>query len=324
MEASPHPEQALAPAKRLRNLVPDSSHMVHMPAHIYSRVGDWEKAATANRNAVKADALYRAAYPRPGFYSMYMAHNSHFLAWVYMMQARSQLAVDCARQTVAEIPDDFLKDYAGVVDGYMAIVPETLMRFGRWNEILKEPQPAEGLPLARALWRFTRASALIALERNEEAKTEQGNFVKAIHDVPADRGMGNNTASDLLAIAHLVLEGESSANRADFSTSVAKLKEAALLEDRLRYDEPPDWIQPVRHTLGAVLLRAGKPSEAEVVYQEDLRRNPENGWGLLGLRNALQAQGKARDARRVQQRLDKTWAKADVSPDFTCYCQASK
>jgi tetratricopeptide (TPR) repeat protein len=324
MEASPHPENALAEADRLRRLVPDSSHMVHMPSHIYSRTGRWEAAAECNREAIRVDALYRKAYPRPGLYSIYMAHNMHFLSWVCMMQGRSEAAIVAARRMVNEIPEEFLKEYGPIADGYMAIVQEVLMRFGRWQEILQEPEPRSDLPLARALWRYTRAVAFTALDNREEAQVERAALAKAKSEMPPDRTMGNNSASQLLEIATLVLEGEAKAKERDFTNSVSKLEEAARLEDKLRYDEPPDWIQPVRHTLGAVLLRAGRAAEAESVYQEELRRNPENGWGLLGLRDAFTSQGKQAEAKKVEKRLRKAWAQADVSPKSTCYCQISE
>jgi len=321
VEASPEPARALAEADRLRTLVPDASHMVHMPAHIYSRVGQWNAAADASHAAMKADVLYRAAYPRPGFYSMYMAHNAHFLAWVCMMQGRSAEALDSAHGMIHQVPDDFLQTYAFIADGYMAIVPETLMRFGRWNEILNEPEPGGQLFLARALWRYTRVTALTALGRPDEVTAEREAFAKAAAAVPPDRSMGNNSASDLLAIATLMLDGETAAKTNNYDGAVVKLREAVRREDNLRYDEPPDWIQPTRHTLGAVLLRAGRGAEAEAVYHEDLQKHPENGWALFGLRNALLMQGKNKEAAKVDARFRKAWAHADVYPTFTCYCQ---
>ena len=321
VEASPEPARALAEADRLRTLVPDASHMVHMPAHIYSRVGQWNAAADASHAAMKADVLYRAAYPRPGFYSMYMAHNAHFLAWVCMMQGRSAEALDSAHGMIHQVPDDFLQTYAFIADGYMAIVPETLMRFGRWNEILSEPEPGGQLFLARALWRYTRVTALTALGRPDEVTAEREAFAKAAAAVPPDRTMGNNSALDLLAIATLMLDGETAAKTNNYDGAVVKLREAVRREDNLRYDEPPDWIQPTRHTLGAVLLRAGRGAEAEAVYHEDLQKHPENGWALFGLRNALLMQGKNKEAAKVDARFRKAWAHADVYPTFTCYCQ---
>jgi tetratricopeptide (TPR) repeat protein len=322
MEASANPEKAVAAADRLGKLVPDASHMLHMPAHIYARVGRWEDAADSNRRAMQADVQYRAAFPRPGFYAMYMAHNAHFLGFVSMMQGRSKDAIQIARDLVASVPPDFLKDYAGIADGYMIFVSHALMRFGRWDEILAEPEPPAERPLSRALWRFTRTSALIALNRLAEARAERDAFAKAVAAVPEGYTFGNNTAANLLAIAAHVLDGEMAARTGDLDTAVRSLRAGARIEDELLYDEPPDWIQPVRHTLGAVLLRAGKPGEAEQVYREDLDRYPENGWSLFGLRDALKAQGKQAEADRVSARFEKAWARADVTPSATCYCQA--
>lgn len=322
MEASGEPEKAELAADRLRTLVPDSSHLVHMPAHIYARVGRWDDAAESNREAMKADARYRSVYPRPGFYGMYMAHNTHFLAWTAMVQGRSEDAIRLARTMVAGIPEDFMAEFPAVADGFTVFVPKVLMRFGRWEEILQEPAPPEGLPLAKALWHYTRTAALTSLDRIEEARAEQKQFRAAAAAVPDDAFFGNNSSKDLLAIAELVLEGEIDARTGNLESSVNKLAEATLLEDKLRYDEPPDWIQPVRHTLGAVLLRAGEPAEAERIYREDLAKFPGNGWSLMGLRDALERQGKVGEARSADQTFKRAWAKADVKPTATCYCQA--
>ncbi|HOX58900.1 MAG TPA: hypothetical protein P5205_16620 [Candidatus Paceibacterota bacterium] len=322
VEASPNPEKAIAAADRLRTLVPDSSHLVHMPAHIYARVARWDDAAAANRDAMKADVLYRAAYPRPSFYAIYMAHNTHFLGFVAMMQGKSAEAIECARSMVAEIPEDFRTEFAPVVDGFLIFPSKVLMRFGRWEEVLAEPQPPAQAPLSRALWHFTRTSALIALKRIEEARAEKDAFDRAAGAVPPGWQFGQNYATNLLTIARYVLAGEISAQAGDLDAAVISLREAARVEDTLVYDEPPDWIQPVRHTLGAVLLRAGQPIEAAQVYREDLQRYPENGWALMGLRDALRRQGNDPDARMVHARFRKGWADADVQPPSTCYCQA--
>jgi len=321
MEASRHPEKALAAADRLGGLVPHSGHMVHMPSHIYARVGRWEHAAESNRRAIQADQRYRAAYPRPGFYGIYLIHNAHFLSFVSMMQGDSAEAIQCARQVVNSIPPDFREEFPGIVDGFLAIVPETLMRFGRWEEILAEPEPEPGMPLSRALWRYTRAAALTSLDRLEEARKEQATFEEQFAQLPKDCMMGNNHGTNVLAIASLVLKGEIAAKTGQYDEAIAHLRAAAAIEDTLVYDEPPGWIQPTRHTLGAVLLKAGKPVEAEVVYQEELVRNPENGWSLMGLRDALKRQNKIADAEEVGARWKKAWASADVTPPSTCYCQ---
>ncbi len=321
VEASPHPEWGIDAADRLRALVPGAGHLVHMPSHIYARVGRWDDAVTANLRAIEVDAAYRKAHPEPGFYAMYMAHDQHFLAYAATMEGRSERALAAARAMVAGVPASFLRDYAPIADGYMAIVPEVLVRFGRWEEVLAEPEPAPSLPLARALRRFTRAVALTGLGRMEEAETERGAFGKAAAAVPKDGTFGNNRAADVLAVASSVLDGEMAAKRGRLDDAVRILERGARLEDGLRYDEPPDWMQPVRHTLGAVLLRAGRYAEAERAYREDLERHPGNGWSLYGLGRALRLQRKDTEAATFEARFERIWAGADVRLGSSCYCQ---
>jgi tetratricopeptide (TPR) repeat protein len=255
---------------------------------------------------------------------MYMAHNAHFLAYVAMMQGRSAEAMALADRMVSGMPEDFLRDYAAIADGFMIFRAEVLMRFGRWEEILKEPEPAKEFFLAKALWHYTRGAALTALGRMDEARTERALLKDATAAVPADRTMGNNSAADLLAIAALTLDGEMLAKQEKLDEAIAKLREAVRLEDKLVYDEPPDWIQPVRHTLGAVLMRSARAAEAEAVYREDLQAYAENGWSLMGLRDALEAQGKQDEAAVIGKRFRRQWAKADITPPSTCYCQIVK
>jgi tetratricopeptide (TPR) repeat protein len=321
VEASPAPGRAVIAADRLGKLVPDSGHMVHMPSHIYARVGRWQDAAECNREAIKVDARYRAVYPRPGFYAMYMTHNAHFLSFTAMMLGRQEEAIRSARLMVQSVPQDYLNNYTALADGYMVLVPEVLMRFGRWQEILEEPEPRTDLYLARALWRFTRATALTALGRTKDAKAEQVEFEQASARVPKDRTMGNNSATNLLTIAAEMLAGEMAAQAGEYDLAIERLRNAVKVEDQLTYDEPPGWIQPTRHTLGAVLLKAGKAMEAESIYREELTRNPENGWSIMGLRDALQRQGRKQEAEAVNLRYKKAWAYADVTPPSTCYCQ---
>jgi tetratricopeptide (TPR) repeat protein len=321
LEASPAPERAVAAADRLRSLVPAAGHLVHMPAHIYARVGRWDDSAIANLRAMQADADYLARHPRPGFYAKYMAHNAHFYAYTAMMQGRSAEAIRAARQMVGEIPADFLKQYGPQADGLMIFVSEVLMRFGRWDELLAEPEPPANLPLARALWHYTRTIALIALDRPEEARKEQAAYQAAVARVPKATAFGNNPAHDLLAIATYMINGEMAAKEQRFGAAIVALRSATALEDRLRYNEPPDWIQPVRHTLGAVLLRAGRAAEAETAYREDLTRYPRNGWSLFGLGRALKLQGKDAEAAETERQFRSAWAKADIKLDSTCFCQ---
>ncbi|MDB6174079.1 MAG: Tetratricopeptide repeat protein [Chthoniobacteraceae bacterium] len=319
VEASAHPERALAAADRLGGLVPGASHTVHMPAHIYARLGRWEDAALANQKAITADLLYRATYLRPGFYALYMAHNQHFLAYTAMMRGRGAEALENARAMAAGVPANFVRDYPQIADGYVIFPSEVLLRFGRWEEVLAEPRPPAGLPLSNALWHFTRAAALNALDRPEDARLERDAFLVAAAAVPKQWTFGNNSATDLLAIATLVIEGEMAARDGRLEQSINSLSEAVRIQDTLRYDEPPDWIQPVRHTLGAVLLKAGRAAEAETVYREDLAKYPENGWALFGLASALRQKGDP-EAPSVEARFVKAWASADIRIASTCQC----
>ncbi len=220
VEASPHPERGVAAADRLRTLVPDAGHLVHMPSHIDARVGRWNDAAEANRRAIAADATFRAAYPRPGFYATYMMHNQHFLAYAAMMQGQSAVALAAARQMLADVPEDVILAHTAVVDGYMIFVSEVLMRFGRWQDMLAEPEPRSDLPLSRALWHFTRGVALAALGRLRDAERERAEFHVAAEKVPTDWTFGNNPASDILAIAEHLLAGELAAKRGRLRSAI--------------------------------------------------------------------------------------------------------
>ena len=320
VEASPDPAQGLASADRLRDLVPGAGHLVHMPAHLYARVGRWADAAAANVRAIEADAHYRTEHANPGFYVVYMAHNHHFLAFTAMMRGRSAEALSAARTMVAGIPPKFLEDFAAVADGFAIFPSEVLMRFGRWDEVLAEPEPREFLPLSRAMWRFTRAVAMNAKGQAPQADAERTAFRGAAEKVPKEWTFGNAPASVVVALAGKVLDGEIAAKAGRLDEAVATLREAVAIEDSMRYDEPPDWIQPVRHTLGAALLAAKKPAEAEAVYREDLKRFPENAWSLLGLSRALHDQEKHAEAHEADTRVAKAWADADVRPTSTCLC----
>jgi tetratricopeptide (TPR) repeat protein len=203
----------------------------------------------------------------------------------------------------------------------MIFESEALMRFGRWQEVLVAPEPKPGLPLSKALWHYTRACANIALNRLEDARSEKAAFETASAAVPKGWRFGNNSAADILAIASRVVEGELLAKEGKLEAALSSLREAATLEDTLQYDEPPDWIQPVRHTLGAVLLKTGQPAEAEKAYRADLEKYPGNGWSLMGLRDALRQQGKEAEARVVDAKFKTAWAGADIKPTVSCYCQ---
>jgi len=334
VEASPDPERGVPAADALRALVPGAGHMVHMPAHIYSRVGRWADASEANVRAIEADRAYRARSPEQGFYRIYMAHNHHFLAWSSMMEGRSAAAIGAAREMIAGMPPEFVEALAFFADGYMTIAIEALMRFGRWEEILAEPVPPAYLPIATAHRHFARGIALAALGRLDEARAEQAAFTAASAKVTDAMIVGNNGAKHVLAIADHMLAGEILFFEGRIDESVARLREGVRLEDELKYNESPDWIQPVRHTLGAVLVEAGRPAEAAEVYRADLAKNPENGWALYGLAqcararlrearsigNAPGARAAERDALDAEARFAKAWSRADVTLHATCFC----
>lgn len=323
VEASPDPGRAAGAADRLRHLAPRLGHLVHMPSHIDLRRGRWQAAVEANERAIAADRAYLLAAPRPGFYRVYMAHNRHMLAFAAMMQGQSRAALDAVRTMLAEMPEEWLSQpgNAAIVDGYFAMPAEVLVRFGRWDEVLREPEPAARFPVARALWRAARGVALAAKKDPAAARAEQAAFRTATAAVPAEAAFGNNPASAVLAVAAELLEGEALVAEGKTDAGLAALRRAVGNEDALRYDEPPDWVHPVRHALGATLLKAGQAAEAERVYREDLGRWPDNGWGLVGLARSLDAQGQAAEAAAAWERFRAAWGRADVRLTSSCFCQ---
>jgi tetratricopeptide (TPR) repeat protein len=320
VEASKTPERAVAAADRLRDLTPGLGHLVHMPSHIDVRVGQWQKAVAANQKAIVADTGYARSAPEQGFYRLYMSHNRHMLAFAAMMRGQSELALREVQGLVDDIPAAWIKENAALADGMLALPLETQMRFGRWEEILAAPDFPPELPLARAMRRAARGIALAAKGKPKEARVEQEAFIVARGDVPQSSTFGNNSASDLLNVASRLLEGEILLAEKKTEPALAALREAVAAEDKLRYDEPPDWIQPVRHALGAALLRAKKAEEAEQVYREDLKRQPDNGWALFGLGKSLRAQKKIDEAKAVEARFQEVWRDADFVLSSSCLC----
>ena len=321
VEASPTPGRAKEAADRLRDMQPGLGHMVHMPSHIDVRLGTWAQAATANRKAIEADRAYRAKSPVQGFYRLYMAHDHHMLSYAAMMQGRSEEAIAAIREMVDGIPIEWAKKNAWIADGFLAMPYEVLMRFGKWEEILAEPEPPVEFPLARALRLSARGVSYAAMGKIDEARAEQKEFLEAAAAVPEDAVFGNNASRDIISVAGALLDGEILYRDGDVEKGLARMRDAVAAEDRLRYDEPPDWIQPVRHALGAALLQAGQAAEAEQVYREDLVRHPHNGWSLLGLHQSLRLQKKADEAAQAQAAFDAAWADADIELHASCFCQ---
>jgi tetratricopeptide (TPR) repeat protein len=320
IEASPWPERGLEVAERLGTLVPGSGHLVHMPSHIFIRTGRYRDAAESNARAIQADESYFALAPKPDFYSLYFMHNVHFLAYSAMMEGRFQAALDAARKIEQNIPPDFLKNYVTIADGFMPTTLHVLIRFGKWNEILAEPEPDAGRLLSRSARHFARSVALANLGRTGEARREIELLDEVAAQLTDEWFMGNNAAKDVIAIARKMAEGELAYHEGKAKKAIALLYEAVELEEALKYDEPPGWMQPVRHALGALLVAEGRHVEAEEVYREDLERHPNNAWSLLGLDQSLKGQGKIDEARALTPKVHQAWARADVKPVASCYC----
>lgn len=324
VEASPLPEKAVEAADRLRELQPGLGHMVHMPSHIDVRLGRWQQAIQANEKAIAADASYRKAQPEQDFYRNYMAHNYHMLAFAAMMQGQRERSTQAIREMLAEMPADWKQQNAMFVDGMHAMPYELALRFGQWDDLLAEPEPAEHFPVARAVRLYARGVALAAKQQGADARAEQGKFRAAKNALPEEAMFVLNTAADVLAIADQMLEGEILYREGKVDEALSALREAVRREDALRYIEPPDWIQPVRHALGATLMDARKFAEAEAVYRADLKKHPENGWSLFGLAESLRAQGKTAEADEVELRFKAAWQRADVPLTSSCYCLPGK
>jgi len=318
VEASTHPNKAVAAANRLRTLIPASGHMIHMPAHIDVRVGNWAQAAEQNRQSIKADTAYRELSPTQGIYRIYMAHNDHFLSWSCMMLGRKEESLAAARHMIATIPEGFAKDAAPFVDPMMLVEMEALMRFGLWDDILQVPEPPEYHPISRAYRHFARASAFAAQNKVADAEREQALFKSATAAIPENAMMVQNPAHTVLNLAAHTLAGEIAFRKGETDLAVSELTKAVAIEDSLRYMEPPDWFQPTRHSLGAVLLASDRKSEAEKVYRADLARLPENGWSLFGLWQCLDES--TPEAKAVKARFDKAWSGADTTIEATCLC----
>jgi tetratricopeptide (TPR) repeat protein len=309
------PEKAVPCAEQLAILMPGVGHMVHMPGHIYIRVGRYADAIDANVHAVHTDESYIASERPSGIYPIgYYPHNYHFLSFAATMAGRSEQAIAAARKLVANVPVEVARQ----VPPFQQLVPYdalVLTRFGRWDEVLNRALPPSDLRVTTGLVYYSRGVAHAAKGQWAEAQAALDTVkVIAAGTTPADQtamtsGEGENKT--VLDIALHALMGEIAFRQGKLDDAATHFREAVRLEDTFNYIEPPQWFYPVRASLGAVLLKAGKAADAEVVYREDLRRFPENGWSLFGLEASLRAQGKSSEADAVRGRRQKAWATAD-------------
>jgi tetratricopeptide (TPR) repeat protein len=309
VEASNSPERALAGANRLAQLAPAAGHIVHMPAHIYIRTGDYEAAVKTNQRAAGADRAYLSASSAQGIYPMmYYSHNLHFIAMAAAMNG-NYLESKRGAQMLAANVGPHVKEMPGL-GGFMTVPLAVEARFHKWNEILKTPQPDESMQTATIFWHFARGLALTAAGKTEEAEAEHKIVVEAEEKTPEDALFQmpiNNKTKDILKIAENVLGAKISLTKDDMDATVNQLRTAVAIQDALKYDEPQDWFYPVRESLGAVLLKIGDDAGAEDVFRADLQRNPRNPRSLFGLEQALKAQDKAYDAGFVKKQFDASW-----------------
>ena len=314
VEASSRPGRAESAADALANLVPGSGHLVHMPSHIYWRVGRYFDASEANVKAAQVDEDYIAQCNAQGFYpAMYYPHNIHFLWASASMEGRSAVALEAGRKVAANVRIEQIVEFP-TVEFFHTIPLLTLTRFGRWDEILLQAQPDMALKFSNAIWHYTRAIALLRKGDAEAAQVEVDAMVPLVNH-PAIFSLDGNDypASQILSIANLLARGELAQLAGDESAATTLLTEAVATQDRLPYTEPPFWYYPTRQTLGQVQLNAGNFAAAEAVYRRDLEQYPRNGWSLYGLSVALQGQGKSSEASSVRAKFENIWSRSDVT-----------
>lgn len=307
------PELGVASADQLGGLMPGAGHLVHMPSHIYMRVGRYADSYAANALAAKADNAYIVQCRAQGLYPLaYYPHNIHFMVWSAMFQGRSEAAMAAARQVKDKIPVDLKDDTWALNELFRSQPMFVMMRFGQWDAMLAEPRPIERMRFMNGAWHYGRGLAYVHKGDLEAAKQELAKLeeFRKMAEADTEYYAGFGVAGGLLTIAEELLQGELLAKEQDYPGAIAHLERAVRLEDSLRYNEPTDWYIPARHSLGAVLLEAGQPAEAETVYWEDLRRNPENGYALFGLKQSLTAQGNVAVATAIDARLTEAWKEA--------------
>lgn len=317
VEASPNPERAITAAEHLGPFAPAAGHLVHMPSHIWVRVGNWDDAVTANENASKADEDYIAQCHAQGIYPMgYYPHNLHMLMFAAMMEGRSAEALEAGNKAASRFPAEMKKDPENFVSQFSIQPYNAMVRFGRWDDILAMPDPQESKGYMEGMWHYARSLAYTRKGQLKEAAAE----LAALDAIAEKKELGEymvmiNDAHSLLAVARGIAAGELATARGDKDGGLAELRAAVAAQDKLHYDEPESWTYPARDFLGNAQLKAGDAAAAETTFRDDLRRHPNNGWSLFGLEQSLRAMGKNAEADSVELKFQKAWAKADVRLD---------
>jgi tetratricopeptide (TPR) repeat protein len=313
LEASSNAQKAEGAADALANLVPGSGHLVHMPSHIYFRVGRYQDAALANIRAADIDEAYIAECNAQGFYpALYYPHNIHFLWASATMQGQSELSLKSARRVVENVRIEQVEQFP-TIQFFRTVPMLSLVRFARWEEILSEPEPHAPFAFARAIWHYGRGVAYASMENKESALNELAAIERLEPEVD-EIFMGNvYPAKSLIGIAKSLLRGEISFRSSAMAAAVTSFEEAVAMQDALPYTEPPFWYYPTRQSLGAALLADGRAAEAQLVFEADLEQYPMNGWSLYGLTEALNAQGLTAPAEAARQRFETVWQFSDVT-----------
>ncbi len=302
-----NPQLAVPCAERLARLMPGEGHMVHMPAHIYVRVGRYKDAAASNVHAIHTDERFIEGQPQPTVYSLaYYPHNIHFLAFVSSMAGKSAQAIKAAKTLKSKVNMDVARN-VGMLQEMVPYYALTLTTFGRWDEVLAEPLPPADMRFPTAMAHYARGVAYAAKGDFAKARIELDTVTTIDAATPADAD-----PKPAISIAVHALMGEIATRSGKADEGIAHFQQALAIEDKGLYFEPPKWYYPIRQSLGAALLKAGRNAEAEAVYRIDLKRFPENGWSLYGLAAALKAQGKTAEEATVDKRFAKAWIDADV------------
>ena len=314
VEASSSPERAVAAAERLGPFAPNAGHLVHMPSHIWVRVGRWNDAVQANLMASKADEEYIAQCHKQGRYPLgYYPHNLHMLTFASMMEGRSKIALEASEKAANQMPKDWQENPPSFSAMFLALPYFAAVRFGRWEEIIAMPAPLDKKGLVRGMWHYARGMAYARRGQFEKADME----LDAIDEILNSGNLSeyharHNSSIPVLQIARNTLAGETASERGELQRATALLRKAVDLQDHLDYDEPEDWYYGARQSLGSVLLRANRPSEAQAAFEQDLKLHPGNGWSLFGLYQSLRDQGKLAEADAAEAQFKKAWARADV------------
>ncbi|MHC4409381.1 MAG: tetratricopeptide repeat protein [Planctomycetota bacterium] len=319
MEAGPEVEKAVPAARALERRAAGLGHLAHMPSHIYVWTGRYEDVIRVNVKAVEIDDAYVMHGGRNNLYTAYRIHNYHFVAYGAMWDGQRALALEFARAIPREIPKKLAETYPDVFDVFHATPYHVMVRFGMWDDILREQEPA--YLASKAVWRYARGIAHASLGNVEAAEKEQHLFLQAKAAVPGSRALFNNPVSEILGVAEKFLDGEIEYRKGNYDEAFKLLGEAVRLDEQLNYDEPWGWMEPTRHALGALLTEQGQFEAALKVYEENLERYPNNGWALHGKTECLQGLGRNEEAAAAKKSFDEAWIRSDVVIPGSCFCK---